>query len=407
MALSNVNLWNEIRSAYPSFASHTSKGTADMFTERGWEAINTSDRQAVDEFFNLSIRTMLIAVNISHAKDTLEENGFGEYFDAPFGGIVQKMATTSIKPVSPVYRNYKNGDSIDPWKVRLPEVKDRCFKQNFDYQTWITIPDEFTKKTIFISEFGMSEFMAGIMEGLQNGYKVQKYENKLEVLNMAINSTKYPLKDTQKMDVTIAGDTPTTDELIQLVLAVKNVVSAMDLAPVTDAYNAMSYASTQDKNRLKLLIRPGYRNQIETLVLANAYNQERLTLPIDVIEVPDFGGIEHYADAGFSQRLYPHYDENGAEDGWSTTEGGALYEGDVYTKDPNENVIGMIADKGLVFECRQNPYTVEPIRNPRGMYTNYFCNCPGGTVAVDPIYNMVVIEKANGASPAKKRVSAK
>lgn len=407
MALSNVNLWNEIRSAYPSFASHTSKGTADLFTERGWEAINTTDRQAVDEFFNLSIRTMLIAVNISHAKDTLEEKGFGEYFDAPFGGIVQKMATTSIKPVSPVYRNYKNGDSVDPYKVRLPEVKDRAFKQNFDYQSWITIPDEFTRKTIFISEFGMSEFMAGIMEGLQNGYKIQKYENKLEVLNKAINSTKYPLKDTQKMEVTIAGDTATSDELVQLILAVKNVVSAMDLAPVTGAYNALSYESTQDLSRLKLLIRPGYKAQIETLVLANAYNQERLDLPIDTIEVPDFGGIEHYADEGHTQRLYPHYDENGAEDGWSTSEGGELYTGEVYTYDPNENVIGMIADKGLVFECKQNPYTVEPIRNPRGMYTNYWVNCPGGTVAVDPIYNMVVIEKNNGTAPAKKRVSAK
>lgn len=391
--LTNATLWDKLRSAYPTFAGHTSKATAEMFTERGWEALNMSDRQAVDEFFNLSIRTMLIAVNISHAKDNLEERGFGEYFDAPFGGIVQKMATTSIKPVSPAYRNYKTGDSVDPFKVRLPEVKDRCFKQNFDYQSYITIPDEFTKKTIFLSEFGMSEFMAGIMEGLENGYKIQKYENKLEALNKAINSTKYPLKDTQKFSVSVAGDTPTDAELVQLILGVKNIVEAMDLAPQTDAYNAMSYASTQEQGRLKLLIRPGYKNLIETLVLANAYNQDRLTLPIDVISVPNFGGIEHYSDEALSTKLYPHYDDNGAQDGWSTSEGGSLYSGTVYDKDPNENIIGMIADKGLVFECRQNPYTVEPIRNPRGMYTNYFCNCPGGTVAVDPIYNLVLIEK--------------
>lgn len=403
MALSNLNLWNELRSAYPSFASHTAKGTAELFTERGWEALNMNDRQAVDEFFNLSIRTMLIGVNMSHAKDTLEEKGFGEYYDAPFGGIVQKMATTSLKPVSPVYRKYKNGDSVDPWKVRLPEVKDRCFRQNFDYQNWVTIPDDFTKKTIFISDFGMSEFMAGIMEGLENGYKIQKYENKLEVLNKAINSEKYPAKDTQKMQVTITGEQPSADELVQLVLAIKNVVSAMDLAPQTDAYNALSYASTQDLGRLKLLIRPGYKNRLESLVLANAYNQERLTLPIDVIEVPNFGGIEYYSDAGHTAKLYPHYDTSGTQDGWSTTEGGELYDGDVYTLDPNENVIGMIADKGLVFECRQNPYTVEPIRNPRGMYTNYWCNCPGNTIAADPIYNMVLIEKSDGAAAAKKR----
>lgn len=393
MALTNINLWDQLRTAYPSFASHTSKGTAELFTEKGWQAINTSDRQAVDEFFNLSIRTMLIAVNVSHAKDNLEDKGFGEYFDAPFGGIVQKMATTSLKPVTPAYKGYKNGDSIDPFKVRLPEVADRCFAQNFDYQSYVTIPDEFTRKTIFISEFGMSEFMAGIMEGLENGYKIQKYENKLEALNQAINSTSYPVKETQKIQVSIS-DQPTVDELIQFVLAVKNVVSAMDLAPQTDAYNALSYNSTQEQGRLKLLLRPGYRNQIETLVLANAYNQERLTLPIDVIEVPNFGGIEYYSNEALTTKLYPHYDDNGAQDGWSESEGGTLYTGTVYTKDPNASTIGMIADKGLVFECRQNPYNVEPIRNPRGMYTNYFCNCPNNTVAVDPIYNMVLIQKA-------------
>lgn len=404
MALTNATLWDDLRSAYPSFASHTAKATSDLFTERGWEAINMSDRQAVDEFFDLSIRTMLVAVNISHAKDTLEDKGFGEYFDAPFGGIIQKMATTSIKPVSPVYRSYKNGDSIDPYSVRLPEVTDRAFRQNFDYQSWITIPDEFTRKTIFISEFGMSEFMAGIMEGLQNGYTIQKYENKLEVLNKAINSTKYPVKDTQIMNVSIAGSTPTADELIQLILAVKQLVYALDMAPATGAYNAMSFVSTQDLSRLKLLIRPGYKAQIETLVLANAYNQERLNLPIDVIEVPNFGGLEHYSDESYTSQLYPLYDANGAEVGWtqtaptgteSTDIAREAYTGTVYVKDPNENVIGMIADKGLVFECRQNPYTVEPIRNPRGMYTNYWCNCPGGTVAVDPLYNMVLLEKAS------------
>lgn len=391
--LSNVTIWNELRSKYPSFASHTAKATAERFTEKGWEAINMSDRQAVDEFFNLSIRTMLVDVNMSHAKDTLEDKGFGEYYDAPFGGIVQKMATTSVKPVSPAYRNYKNGDSVDPNKVRLPEVKDRAFVQNFDYQSWITIPDEFAKKTIFISEFGMSEFMAGIMEGLENGYKVQKYENKLEVLNKAINSTKYPLQDSQRLEIDQAGEAMTSDELVQLILGIKNIVSAMDLAPQTDAYNALKYASTQDLSRLKLLIRPGYKNQIDALVLANAFNQERLNLPVDVIEVPNFGGIEYYSDEGLNTKLYPHFDENGAQDGWSETEGGTLYSGNIYTKDPNENVIGILADKGLVFECRQNPYTVEPWRNPRGMYTNYWCNCPGGTVAVDPLYNMVLVEK--------------
>ena len=134
-------------------------------------------------------------------------------------------------------------------------------------------------KQMFISEFGMSEFMAGIFTGLENGYISQVYLNKLEALNAGINSTNYPLKATQKVNVTIAGDEPTADELIAFILAVKNLASAFDLAPQTDAFNAMGFMSTQDKGRLKMLIRPGYKEAIAVKVLANTYNQERLTLP--------------------------------------------------------------------------------------------------------------------------------
>lgn len=396
-ALTNATLWDELRAAYPSFASHTSEGTAQRFDTQGWEAINMSDRNAVDEFFNLTIRTVLIAVNISHASDRLADAGFGEYFDAPFGGIFQKMATFSMKPASPQYRTYKNGDAVTFPNIRLPEITERAFKQNFDYYSYFYMPDDAFKKQIFTGEFGMMEFAAGIFEGFENGYKTQKYVNKLNALDKAINSTKYPVKDTQKIQVSVSDD-PTADELANLILAVKNVISAMELDPQTGAYNAMGWESTQDRSRLKLLLRPGYKNNIEIKLLANAYNQDKLNLPIDVIEVANFGGITYYTDSTMSTRLYPHYDTSGIEDGFSTSEDGSTglwTDGTPYAVDPNANVIGMIADKGLVFECRQNPYTVEPFRVPWLRNTLYCATSPGNTIAVDPLYNMVLIEKAS------------
>lgn len=394
-ALTNATMWDELRAAYPSFASHTSSGTAQRFDNQGWEAINMSDRQAVDEFFNLSIRTALIAVNISHASDRFQDAGFGEYFDTPFAGVYQKMATFSMKPASPMYRTYKDGDAVTFPEIRLPKITDRAFKQNFDYFSYFYMPDDFAKKTIFTGEFGMMEFTAGIFEGFENGYKTQKYLNKIEALNKAINSTTYPVKDTQKIELSLDAE-PTADQLVQMVLAVKNVVSAMELDPQSGAYNALGFESTQDRSRLKLLLRPGYKNRIESMVLANAYNQERLTLPIDVIEVKDFGGIQYYTDSTMTTRLYPHYANGGIEDGYSTTEDGSsgLWTGGTpYAYDPNESTIGMIADKGLVFECRQNAYTVEPMRIPWLRNTLYCASSPGNTVAVDPIYNMVLIQK--------------
>lgn len=388
MSLSNLEIWNDLRANFPSFASHTAAGTKELFTERGFDALQRSDLTAVNEFFELTTRISLMVVNISHAKDAFEIAGFGESFDQPFGEIIQKMNTNSVKPISPSYKGLKDGDAPDPFVVRKPVVNERFFRQNFDYASLITIPDDFQKKQIFISEFGMSEFQAGIFEGLQNGYTIQKFENKLEAINAALNSTKYPLKETQKMSVSLS-ETPTNEEVLQFIYAILQVLEAINMPPQTDAFNAMGFASTQDLSRLSLLIRPGWKQRI-MLVLPQIFHYEQSPLAnINIITVPNFGGIEHYSDEALSTKLYEHYDSLGAQDGWSTTSGGDLYTGTVYTKDPNESVLALLADKGFVFEAQQNPYTVEPIRNPRGLYTNYWASSPNNTVAVDPLYNCV------------------
>lgn len=394
-AITNTNLWNAIRAKYPNFNAHTSKATKETFTEAGFESLKDFEPDVLNDFFNLSMRVYLQLVNISHAKDTLEEQGFGEYYDQPYGGYIQRMATNSMKPISAGWKNLKNGDSRDPFVVRKPVVNERFFKQNFDYASLVTIPDEFAMKQIFISPYGMSEFMAGIFAGLENGYITQVYLNKLEALNAALNSTDYPLQDTQKAEVTLSA-TPTVEELTQFILTVKNVVSAMNLAPQSNGYNAMGWTSTQEVARLKLLIRVGYKNAVSVNVLTSAFNPENLNLPVDVIEVPHFGGLEPFKEAAYTTTLYPVYNSLGENIGYAETEGATtvtVQEKDVFWKDRNANVYAVLADKGLVFHSRQNPYTVEPIRNPRGLYTNYWASSPNNAICVDPLYNMVVFEK--------------
>lgn len=389
--MTNAELWDAIRGQFPSFASHTSQATAEMFTERGFEALMRSDVDALNEFFTLSVRVKLLDVKASNAVNVLEASGFGESYDVPFGGIIQRMTINAVKPVSPAYRGLRDGDSVDPFVVRKPVAQERFFQQNFDYQSWLTMPDEDMYKQIFISENGMSEFASGIMQALQNGYVVQQYENELEAINSGfLNATKYPLKDTQKISVSLST-TPTDEELRAFVLAVNNTISAMKLGPQTDAFNSYGFSCYQDVSRLKLLIRPGIVSAIKNIPALNAPG---LGLPIDVIEVPHFGGIEYYSDKALSTRLYPHYDTAGAQDGWSKTEGGDLYTGNIYTRDPNASTIGIIADRGLVLHGIQTPYRVEPARNARGLYTNYWASSPNNTIAVDPIYNAVVIQKA-------------
>lgn len=410
--VTNAELWNALRSKFPSFKSHTSEGTAELFNSNGFDALRQSDPQALNEFFGLSLRVYLQMVNISHARNHLEDNGFGERFQVPYGGTIQRIAVDSIKPVSPAYMNLSNGQSIDPFVVRKPRTSERFWKKNFNYQNHITIQD-FQMKEIFISEFGMSEYMAGILEGLENGRVIQEYVNELEAINAALSSTSWPLQATQQYAASFADPAnPTPEELTAFLKVVRDVISGMTIAPQTGAFNAADFKSVQDVNRLKLLVRPGYKNALAIGLLANTYNVEQLNLPVDVIEVPHFGGLLPYKDAEFTTPLYPLYDRFGAENGWSTTQndtptydsngnvngattGTYVPEGSEFYKDPNEGVYAILADKGLIFYGTQNQYQVDTIYNPRGIYTNYFANMPNNYVAYDPIYNMAVFGKAS------------
>ena len=387
--ISNADLWNAVRKFSPTFRSHTAEATAELFTEKGFAQITNPDAKILNEFFQLSIRVALQQVNISHAKDPLAEAGFGEAYDQPFGGITQRMAVNSIKPINPAYKNLQDGQSVDPFIVRKPTMSERFYDQNFDYQSVITLQD-FNLKQVFISEYGVSELVAGVMEGLQNGWTIQRYANKLEVLNAAINDAQ--LKATQKVTVDYTG-TWTDAELKEFILAVMNVITSMTVSAQTSAFNMAGFASTQDKGRLKLLVRAGYNNALRVQTLVGAFNPDQLNLGIDVVEVEHFGGITYQTSAGAA--LYPVYSAYGEEIGHATTSGAQAAEyqtdsPDVVAIDPNADVLAVLADSGFMFETMQNEYRVETIHNPRGLYDNYWASAPNNGIHYDRVYNFVV-----------------
>lgn len=394
--MTNLELWDKIRGAFPTFAAHTSKGTKELFTDAGFEKLSKYDASALNDFFSLSMRVWLDTVTTSHAIDTLEAAGFGEYKNMPWGGYVQRLATYSVKPISPAYKNLADGSSVDPFVVRKPQTAERFFKQNFDYASLITMPDDFQYKQIFVAESGMSEYMAGLMEGLQNGFTIQQYENKLEALNAGINSKDTPLTDLQKVTISLSDD-PTDEELKAFIIAVNNVIEAMTLGPQVDGFNALRYGSTQDKTRLKLLVRPGFKNLMKVRTLAGAFNPSELSFDVDLITVPHFGGLEAYAEDTYATKLYPVYDDLGAVIGYAKTEGAAkatVKTEDVKWKDPNASISAILADKGIITSFMQNGYTVESIRNPRGRYTDFWASAPNNAIVYDPIYNIVTFSKS-------------
>lgn len=420
--ISNVQFWNEARKNNAQFESYTSVGTKDTFTEKGFEAIKASDLNVLNKYFELSLRIAFQKTDIARARNPLSDAGLVEVYDTPNGGFVQRIAIDSISPISPVYNGLTNGSSVDPFKVRKPKSSQRFFEQNYDYQNLITI-QEFQVKQIFLDEFGMGQYIAGILEGLETGRIKQEYVNLKEVLNAGINSTEYPIKDTQKIATSLPDDltTVTDEQLRDFIEEIMDLMTAMDTQVSSGQYNAAGFDTHVDRADYVLLVRAGILNKIKTRLRVGAYNPEDLAIPVDrIVEVSDFGGLYPYSDAEFTSRVYPVYDSFGSETGYFIAEADAgtltaktasdgtilgyqagvgadvsaisnvISKDDVHWKDENAEVKAIVAQKGIIFENLQNPYTVNPIYNPAGLYTNYWASSPANGINYDYYYNIVL-----------------
>lgn len=394
--LTNGQYWDILRDKFPAFRESTSKATLDMFTERGFEAIKNMDGgRILNDFFKLSLQVTLGKIDVAKVKDKLSESGFGEEVLNPNGGYIQRIAIEQVNQISPGYLNLVNGQSVDPFIVRKPTTIERFFTQNAEFQNLITIPDSVMMKNMFVSDNGMDDYISGMMAQLEASYRKFLYFLKLEAISAGINSTDFPLKDSQKIPVEYAGDDTTIDQLATFVLKIKNIISLMDASPSTGAFNQRGFESSQDVNRLKLLVRVGFRNLVSVKLRSNTYNPDNMNLPVDIIEVNNFGGLQAFKDKAYTIPLFEVYDKAGAEIGYNTVANSTkvtVENKDVFWKDPNEGVVAILADKDLVFTGQQGNYSVEGIRNPYGLYTNFFASAPRGTVAYDSLYNVVVFE---------------
>lgn len=419
--ITNAQLWDLARKASPTFKSHTAKATAETFSEKGFEALTRSNINVINEFFELSLRVGFQMLNVSKARNPLAATGLVQTYDTPNGGFVQRIAINSIKPVSPRFKGLEDGQSVDPYTVRKPESSERFFPMNFDYQSFITIQD-YQVKTIFISEYGMGAYVAGIMEGLRNGYTIQEFENTLECLNKALNSVTYPLKDTQIVDLDSwgsgTGGVVSGEDLIGLIKNIKDITTAMEVTPQSGAFNAAGFETVVDPSDLVLLMRAGLKTEIDLKLEVGAFNPDKLSLPYEIKELQDFGGLKPYVTIESVKTYVTEcYDSNGTEVGYvvgtpdgaaykkangkwyvkvSTVETECYMDKDVSWEDPNEDILAILIQKGAIFENAQNPYVVRPAVNPAGLYTNYWASRPNNGINFDYFYTMVVFRKPQG-----------
>lgn len=423
--VSNADLWNYLRETTPNFANHTAKATKDFFSANGFEALKANDLTALNEFFSLSMRVSLQKVKVSDAKNPLERSGLVEQYEEALGGVIQRMAVNALKPLSPKFKGLQDGDSIDPFKIRKGSADELFWTYNYDFYNLVTL-QEYQMKQIFIAKYGMSEFQSGIISQLGKSYKVQKYTNTLEALNTGLNSTAYPLKDTQQivLDNSVLKASSFETEvkgLEELLLDLKDLGTMMEVTPRTSALNATDFETSYDANEFVVLMRAGIKNRIQLNVEAGTFHLESLSTPFDgsITEVDNFGGLKPYSGTAENPTyLQEVYDSNGAVVGYIdasvTVNGPAFKSGNQWLvnvtsggttadttfpaepdgwEDPNKDIVAIVAQKGYLFETMQNPLAVNPIFNPAGLYINYHMTQANNQIGVDPRYAIITISE--------------
>lgn len=440
--LTNAELWNECRAADSSFAAITSEATDAMFTERGFDALSNKQPNVLANFYAISLKVHLQLVKFAEVKDLFSEQDFGESFSGDIGSAIQQRIYQGILPcINPGWRDLEDGDSVDSAVVRKGRPEEDFWVMNEDIANLITIPDRFQYKGMFTSTYGMDIFSSGQAKSIVEGYKLQRYNDKKQGLYAGITSTKHPMRKTQKFET---PDITDADSAIKFIQLVRDIVDTATISPMGAGgkFNAGGFANKIETGDLRLLARPRLFNQIATISRLNS--PENMALPIKIVKVEDFGGTyavinnDEVYGAGLvkvSNTAVPTWNEynnlnftvadatlavdvSGATatkiyDNLGAHVADAYYMADIadiggtkYTTiyipienatyvDPLDDVLCVIADKGVIFYNELNEVSIEPYRVTRGRYTNLWLSSPENGICYDHRRTLISVSKAS------------
>lgn len=396
----------------PSLLSFCSGGTHKLFESEGFLSSMTTDETFPKNVFNGLNKIVLNIVNIAQAVDTFDMGDFGETFSEKLGGISSRMRVPHHKPTTPGWQNL-TGKGANLQRCRFQKVEEEFYTINDDFQDYLSMSSADMRR-MFSSEYGISEYYAGYFAQMKNAYVIHKHEAALAVIDALLSDEDHPMQDTQKIAVDGWTGTITDDVVINLVRAIIKVKNDMEAAVTTSAYNAAKFSTKQDISRLRILCRTDVLTYMRTI---KKLNLPETDINIPIIPVNNFGGIKHYVMIDNTKTyVYPVYttEDNatvyqgiGEQIGWALTENAteaAYTDGEVEAEDPHENVMMILADKGVVFHIIHNePIVGASPYNYIGDYLTQTFNARGNEVHGDRSYTFVAFTK-DGNSTTNRTV---
>lgn len=399
----------------PSYKSWVANLTDEIFTSAGFQEMLDNDYRLLEDFFGLSIRVVLNKILECNPRIPAFYDAIVEEYANEEGGILQRINTTMHKPTDPAYRNLQNGSWVNDYKIRKAnKASERFYRQNFDYADYITI-QEINLKKMFLNENGLSQFISAQTRTIEKAYYITKFEMVRRALYLALNSTQTPLKDTQVYKAVgenadmanLLSNTPQDAQKAwrQFKFILDELHDFMVSNTMSGNFNAAGYEDGMRPEEHVLLIRHTVLNHIKKVtgalnngsgIIGDLMNGG-YGFKVQIVE--DFGDEYKVLASDHTTELKPVYDDDGVKLGWNTTGGqgtieDCLPESDIESKYKMPDVFAVLAQKGVIFTTKMNPFTIRAKESFRGMYINYIANQPNGSINYDSNYNLVTFSTA-------------
>lgn len=300
---------NAIRNSNPNFANYVPLATADNVAEVGAGILIN---QTVQNDFITALVDRIGLVVIKHASlnNPLKKFKKGTM---PMGRTIEEIFTDITKG-----QKYNAEEAEEKVFARvIPNVKTLFHERNRQDFYHQTIQDD-SLKSAFTSWGDFDSFLSSIINAIYNSAEVEEYEY------MKLLVDNYYSKGLFKV---VKVDEPSTETTArELVKKIRATARKMTLPTGSREYNALGVRQRSDMEDLHLLIDADLEATLDVDVLAKAFNMDRTTFLGHVTVI----------------------------DGFST-----------------EGLQAVLIDKDwfMVYDTLQK---METIRNPRGLYWNYY-----------------------------------
>jgi hypothetical protein len=329
---------NAIRNSNPSFANYVPLANAENVTQVS-AGIMINQTVQNDFITNLIDRIGLVVVKSTLLKNPLKKFKKGAM---PFGRTIEEIFTDITKAKK--YDPYDAENTV--FKRSIPNVKSLFHERNRQDFYEQTVSDE-QLKTAFTSWGNFESFVSSIINSIYNSAEVDEYEYmKLLVDNY------YSKGHFTVVPVTAPTTETATREFVKKLRA---TAKKMTLPSGSRDFNALAVRTRTDMEDLHLIIDADLEAQMDVDVLARAFNMDKT----------DFLGHVTIID-GFSS--------SGLE--------------------------AVLVDQDW-FMVYDNLLKLETIRNPKGLYWNYFFHV-WQTLSVSRFANAVAF--VSGSVPAVTQV---